>query len=289
MTVMSDSKLEDNKEDLKLVKDALSGDKKPLDRLIRKYQPFIYNVAWKMAWDEVDAKDITQEVLIKILTKLSQFDGKGSFKAWVYRIAVNEFLNTKRRSKEKDILGFDDFKGKLDAMPDTTVSEKELHELETYSREINLRCMSGMIMCLNREQRLLFILGDLFGIDHNLGAEIFETSRQNYRVKLHRARTDISNFMNKQCGLIDPSNPCRCPKKAKVLKEMGVLTENNYKFKVDYKSKIADYAENTLNEATDNINSKYLSFLRDHPAKDDFDSSIINDIIKDKDIWGYFE
>jgi len=286
---MNDSHIESNEKDLELVAKALNGDKKSLNNLIGKYQPFIYNVAWKMAWDEVDAKDITQEVLIKVLTKLSQFDNKGSFKAWIYRIAVNEFLTTKRRSKEKDILGFDDFKSKLDAVPDTTVSADEYIELESYSREIRLRCMSGMIMCLNREQRLLFILGDLFGVDHSLGAEIFGVSRQNFRVKLHRARTDMSNFMNKQCGLIDSNNPCRCPKKAKVLSQMGVLTETNYKFKVDYKSKIADYAENTLDEASDNINSKYLKFLRDHPAKDDFDSAIVDKIIKDDEIWSYFE
>ena len=278
-----------NKEDLELVKKYLEGDKKSLNDLIGKYEPFIYNIAWKMAWDEVDAKDLTQEVLIKVITNLSSFKAKGTFKGWLYKIIVNEFLQTKTRQKEKEILGFDDFAAKLDSVPDTEVSPEEAIEIEAYTREINLRCMSGMIMCLNREQRLMFVLGDLFGIDHNLGAEIFGISKQNFRVKLHRARTDLSNFMNNKCGLIDPKNPCRCPKKAKVMKDMGVLTESTFKFKTNYKSKIADYAENSLDEATDKVNSKYLKFLRDHPAKDVFDSSIIDEIIKDKDIWSYFE
>jgi RNA polymerase sigma factor (sigma-70 family) len=280
---------ESNKEDIELVKKILDGDRVSLDQLIRKHEPFIYNVAWKMTWDESDAKDITQEVLIKVITKLTLFKGTGSFRGWLYRIVANEFMDTKRITKEKEILGFDDFETKLSSIPDMEVSEEESEEMEAYTREVNLRCMSGMIMCLNREQRLLFVLGDLFGIDHNLGAEIFNVSRQNFRVKLHRARTEINNFVTDKCGLLNPDNPCRCHKKAKAMKNMGVLNENTFKFNTDYKSKIADYAENTMDEAIDTVDSKYLRFLRDQPAKDEFDSSIVVELIKDKGFWSYFE
>jgi hypothetical protein len=51
-------------------------------------------------------------------------------------------------------------------------------------------CMAGMIMCLDGEQRLTYIIGDVFEADHNLGAEIFEITPANFRQKLTCARKD---------------------------------------------------------------------------------------------------
>jgi len=50
---------------------ALKGDKKALSDLIVLHEPFIYNVAWKFTNDQNEASDLTQEVLIKVITKLS--------------------------------------------------------------------------------------------------------------------------------------------------------------------------------------------------------------------------
>ena len=54
--------------DEKLIKQTLGGDKDALDELLRKHQPYIYNVAWKMVQNPDDAADLTQEAMIKIVT-----------------------------------------------------------------------------------------------------------------------------------------------------------------------------------------------------------------------------
>ena len=81
-----------------LLEKALDGDKKALNNLIAFHEPFIYNVAWKYTNNPEEAKDLTQEVLIKVITNLSSFKGNSAFKTWVYRIVVNQFLQTKRYS-----------------------------------------------------------------------------------------------------------------------------------------------------------------------------------------------
>ena len=48
----------------------------------------------------VSKEDVTQEILIKLTTKLSTFDGKSSFRTWLYRIAVNHSLNVKISHKK---------------------------------------------------------------------------------------------------------------------------------------------------------------------------------------------
>lgn len=69
-------------QDQALIQGALRGDKKSLAQLIKLHEPFIYNVAWKYTNDPEEAQDLTQEVLIKIVTKLSSFQGKSSFRTW---------------------------------------------------------------------------------------------------------------------------------------------------------------------------------------------------------------
>lgn len=146
--------------------------------------------------------------------------------------------------------------------------------------------MSGMLMCLTREQRLIYILGDIFGIDHNVGSEVFDISKQNYRIRLSRARTELHNFMEHRCGLIKKSNSCRCSKKAKALREKGILTEDSFVFNIGYKAKIAEYVEANYNEAREAIDAKYVSFFREHPSKDDFGAeTVISEIINDKNMW----
>ncbi len=278
-----------DKDSKDLVQKAISGDKEALNDLIKVHQPFIYNVAWKMCHDPTDADDLTQEVLIKIITKLAQFSFKSSFRTWLYRIVVNEFLQSKRRQGETQFSSFEDYGDRLDAVPNAELTiEEELSQIEL-SNEMKIRCMSGMIMCLDREQRLLFILGESFGIDHNLGAEIFDISPQNFRVKLHRARTDLYNYMNNKCGLVNTANPCRCPKKAKTLKKMGMLSEDSLAFNIKTKVRIGDFAVENHEKALDDFTDTYTSLFRSHPAQDSFDKkTVLEKLVNNDDLMKYF-
>lgn len=268
-----------------MVRASLNGDRQALDKLIKMHQPFIYNVAWKMAHDPHDAMDLTQETLLKVITKLSQFNFKSSFRTWLYRIVINEFLQSKRRKGEMAFSTFEDYGERLDAIPNPDLTAEEEIAYRELSREMQIRCMSGMLMCLNREQRLIYILGDTFGIDHKLGAEIFNVSPQNFRVKLHRTRKELYNYMNNKCGLLNKDNPCRCPKKAKALKSLGALDQENMQFNITYKNRIADYVEAEHEHWREILFEKYNLLYRDHPTKEDFGKeTIVTEILRDEDL-----
>ena len=272
-----------------LVEKSLEGDRQAMNQLIQLHQPFIYNVAWKMTHDPNDAMDLTQETLLKVITKLSQFQSKSSFRTWLYRIVVNEFLQAKRKKGELQFTSFEDMGKNLDAIPNPDLTIEEEIEYAEISKEMQIRCLSGMLICLNREQRLIYILGEVFGVDHNLGAEIFDISPQNFRVKLHRARKDLISYMTDKCGLVNKSNPCRCPKKAKALKKMGMLDEGNMQFNIETKTRIADYVEEEHQNVRDSVDDKFITLFRQHPAKDKFDKeNIISEILKDDDLMNYF-
>ncbi|MDH7445975.1 RNA polymerase sigma factor [Aquimarina sp. 2201CG14-23] len=272
-----------------LVKQVIDGNKEALNEIINFHRPFIYNVAWKMCHNPVDAQDLTQEVLIKVITKLGQFNFKSKFRTWLYRIVVNEFLQSKRRKGETQFSDFDDYGERLDQVQNPELSIEEEISYQELSKEMQIQCMSGMIMCLNREQRLIFILGASFGIGHKFGGDIFGISPQNFRIKLHRARKDLFNYMNNKCGLVKKENPCRCPKKAKALKQMGVLDEEKMLFNIKTKTKVKDFVEDNHEEALDDFTATYTKLFQQHPVKEDFDKeTIINELINNDKLSSYF-
>src|SRR3972149_8810196 len=86
--------------DQELVHLAKGGSQAALEELIVRHQAWIYNLALRMVHHPEEAKDATQEVLIKLFTRLSTFDGRSSLRTWLYRIAINHMLNMKRGRAE---------------------------------------------------------------------------------------------------------------------------------------------------------------------------------------------
>ncbi len=194
-----------DKTDETLISSAVNGDRKALEELVLRHQAYIYNVALRMVFYPDEAQDVTQEILIKIITKLSTFKGNSSFRTWAYRIVVNHVLNMKLSNGEKKHeTTFSDYGRVIDNVPDHNLPDQSLYEVDMRMivEEVKLSCLSGMLLCLDREQRLIFILGAIFQVKDTVASEILEVSRDAYRQKLSRARKQLYNFMHNQCGLV---------------------------------------------------------------------------------------
>ena len=266
-------------EDIKLVRLGIKGDKNALQNLIVRHQLFVYNLALKMTNSTQDAEDLTQEAFIKAITGLSKFQGKSNFRTWLYRITVNHFLNTKKEKSEYSVVNFESYFNSIDSMPSSELNEQEQSELKETIEELRISCTTGMLMCLSKEQRMVYVLGELFDIDHNMGSEILEISPGNFRVKLMRARKDIYQWMNNKCGLVNKDNPCRCSKKTKGYVKAGKVDPNNLQFNTRYQSKIKDLSRNNAVEITDTVEELNRNVFKDHPMQDPIKApKIINEI-----------
>src|SRR5207237_9957237 len=80
---------------------AIDGDGNALDRLGRELQGDVYGLALRMLWNREDAEDATQEILVRVVTRLAQFDFRSKLKTWVYRVAVNYILDVKKSPIER--------------------------------------------------------------------------------------------------------------------------------------------------------------------------------------------
>lgn len=84
-------------DDKALVRQSLSGDNQSFELLVDRYQKVLYNVSLRMLNSPEDAMDVTQTAFIKAYEKLDTYNSKYKFFSWIYKIMINESLNTLNR------------------------------------------------------------------------------------------------------------------------------------------------------------------------------------------------
>lgn len=72
-------------------------DDRPFQELFRRYQSVVWRVCYSYMRNRQDAEDLTQDVFFKVYRSLNQFEGRSSFKTWLYRVAINTCQNEIRR------------------------------------------------------------------------------------------------------------------------------------------------------------------------------------------------
>ncbi|HVU98026.1 MAG TPA: RNA polymerase sigma factor [Puia sp.] len=276
-------------DDLTLVSQACGGSREAAGQLVRRHQRFIYNIALKLVREPNDAADLTQEVLVKMVTKLSQYEAKSNFRTWLYRIVMNHFLSAQRRQSET--ISFED----LGAFNDTIHNDEEMtaDEQDTYKDHIitvRNKCMASTLLCLSREQRIVLILGGVFNLRSPIAARLLDMTPENFRKQLSRAKHDLFQFMDDKCGLIDPANPCRCHKKTKGFIKEGKVDAETVRFTREARETIGSVVAEK-NEALDQLmEGKYLRLFTGQPYAEipEEEDSLIRFLLMDKDIQNLF-
>jgi RNA polymerase sigma factor (sigma-70 family) len=259
---MTDGEVDDGS----LVRRASGGDRGALEQLVQRHQTWVYNVAVRMLAHPHDAEDATQEIFIKALTRLSSFEGRSTFRTWLYRIVVNHVLNMKRGRLEPEALTFSCYAHGLDSTPDQDLPDESSVpvDVRVLVEEARISCTSGMLLCLDRGQRLVYILGEILDVGDAVGAELLEISAENFRQRLSRARRDLHSFMNDKCGLVNSANPCRCAKKTRGFMEAGYVDASNLLFA---RARIAQVREvvPAAAQAVATLDEQCARIYRDHP------------------------
>jgi RNA polymerase sigma factor (sigma-70 family) len=203
-----------------LVRAALAGDSDALERVVRTVQDAVYRLALRMTGLPPDAEDATQEILIRVVTRLSSWRSEASLTTWAYRIAVNYLLNQRRRTTMErrewtfDALGAD----LVDGLADYSGPDAEL-----LAEEVRLRCTQAMLQCLDRAERLVYVLGEVFELPSDQAAWILRTTPAAYRKRLERARRQVRAFVQGNCGLVNSDAACHCSRRITPAKALGRL------------------------------------------------------------------
>jgi len=184
---------------------ALLGEKNPkaLEQALELLQGTVFSFSMKVCGQREDAEDTMQEVLVKSIPHLPKFDSPRALLVWLYRVAKNRCLMSRRRSKfaPKQDLSLDEL------MPDRL--ERELLSKEGPAspesqaiRNQQARRLRDAVQKLPPQYRIILVLRDMEGLSDDEVAEITGLKPGNVRVRLHRARL----FVRKELAQLDAAN-----------------------------------------------------------------------------------
>jgi RNA polymerase sigma factor (sigma-70 family) len=248
---------------------AEAGERDALEQLFGRRRPWIFNLAVRMLGQRTGAEDATQDILLRVLRSLDSFRGESRFRTWLYRVAANHLLNFRRKEwvASQAICSFDVAAAGLKKVPDFDPPDPRTVPVpvEVLVEESKLCCMIGTLLCLDGRQRLVFVLGEVFGVSDEVGAEVVEVTPANFRQILSRARKDLYEYLRGNCGLMDPANSCKCTRKTRAYIGGGFVDPQNLKFTKDYRRRVREVADARAEEWSEAYMQYAASLYRDHP------------------------
>ncbi|RJP21957.1 MAG: sigma-70 family RNA polymerase sigma factor [Candidatus Omnitrophota bacterium] len=89
-------------EDNQFVAAAKNGDQQAFSELVKRHRRLIYSIAYKITLCEEDSLDVTQDVYLKLVAKLHEYDGAGNFRAWLATITARTAIDFLRKAHHKE-------------------------------------------------------------------------------------------------------------------------------------------------------------------------------------------
>lgn len=166
--------------DLELVEKVKAGDKRSFSELVKRHQRSVLRMSLRFVKDMDVAEDVTQEAFIKAYEKLYSFEGRASFKSWLFQIAVNTARN-KLRDFRRETVDIDNVHLAVDAEAETVLVHGAVANL--LQKEVDK---------LPFKQRTALVLRVYEDLSFNEIANIMEcpydTAKANYRHALLKLR-----------------------------------------------------------------------------------------------------
>jgi RNA polymerase sigma factor (sigma-70 family) len=211
-----------------LARRAVDGDRDAVANIVRGLQGNVYALALRMLWHPQDAEDATQEILVRVVTRLAQFDFKSRLRTWAYRVATNYLLDVKKSCVERQKLGFTSFAEDLaDGLSHDGPAD---HERSILTEEVKIGCTLGMLQCLDRPHRLAYVLGEILDLSAPEASEALDLEPAAFRKRLQRARESIEAFTRSHCGLVSDAAACACNRRVPAAVRLGRVQPNEPRF-----------------------------------------------------------
>jgi RNA polymerase sigma-70 factor, ECF subfamily len=170
---------------------AKQGDSECFEALYGLHKRRVYSLCLRMVGNTAEAEDLTQEAFLQLFRKIATFRGESAFSTWLHRLAVNVVLMHLRKK----------------GLPEVSLEETLEPQSEDGPRkDIGARdnALAGAIDRVNLERsieslppgyRIIFVLHDVEGYEHNEIAEMMGCSIGNSKSQLHKARMKLRDLL----------------------------------------------------------------------------------------------
>jgi len=170
---------------------AQAGDPHAFALIYAQHKRRIYSLCLRMVNNVAEAEDLTQEAFLQLHRKIATFRGDSAFSTWLHRLAINVVLMHLRR-KGLSVVSLDEaMEPSPEEGPGRSFGAPDLSLAGSIDRMALERAIGG----LPAGYRLIFVLHDIEGYEHNEIAAMLDCSIGNSKSQLHKARLKLRDAM----------------------------------------------------------------------------------------------
>ncbi len=178
------------------------GDEVAFEKILERYKPRVYRLAYRITGSDADAEDVTQNVFLILHSKIASFKGESALFSWVYKIALNASWEVLRNRKRENHVSIEQYLSKFkgeNQVRGALFSYRHVKPILDWSNrpdEITTRkeaqsLVRKAINGLSTEYRVVIMLRDIQGLPSKETAEILDLTVPAVKSRLHRARLCI--------------------------------------------------------------------------------------------------
>ena len=176
---------------------AQAGDVHSFEALYDRHKRRIFSLCLRMTRNYAQAEDFTQDAFVQLYRKIASFRGESAFSTWIHRIAVNIVLMHLRKKGLPEVSLEEVLEPQQDDSPRREIATKD----NTLHGSIDRMVLEKALEDLPPGYRIIFILHDIEGYEHNEIGEILGCSIGNSKSQLHKARMKLRTLLPLRCPL----------------------------------------------------------------------------------------
>ena len=170
---------------------AKQGDAESFEALYALHKRRVYSLCLRMTGNTAEAEDLTQEAFLQLYRKIGTFRGESAFSTWLHRLAVNVVLMHLRKKGLPEVSLEESLEPQQEDGPRKDFGTRD-NVLAGSLDRLNLQ---RAIAALPSGYRIIFVLHDVEGYEHNEIAEMMGCSVGNSKSQLHKARMKLRDLL----------------------------------------------------------------------------------------------
>jgi RNA polymerase sigma-70 factor (ECF subfamily) len=170
---------------------AKQGDSECFEALYGLHKRRVYSLCLRMVGNTAEAEDLTQEAFLQLFRKIATFRGESAFSTWLHRLAVNVVLMHLRKKGLPEVSLEETLEPQSEDGPRKDIGARDNALIGAIDR-VNLE---RSIESLPPGYRIIFVLHDVEGYEHNEIAEMMGCSIGNSKSQLHKARMKLRDLL----------------------------------------------------------------------------------------------
>ena len=184
----------DRHQDLKTIKRCKRGEEAAFTEILHRYRGPIYNLCYRMSRNAEDARDLGQEVFIKVFGLLDRFDENYAFSSWLFRIATNHCIDHLRRNRLR-FMSLDGAIGQDGEEFELQLPDKGPSPDQVIQRKQVLEFLGEVIADLPPHYKAITLLRHDQQLSYEEIAEVLQLPLGTVKARIHRARNMIQQML----------------------------------------------------------------------------------------------